>query len=573
MNLFPCALVFGLVFVFAVNVNAQTDQDVLQKNKQAMEAYGNLEIDEAMTLLNDAEQLCLDNNITGAQLARTYVNIGMVEFGANGDAGKAMTAFKKAVCQDSTVMLDPLNSTPEMDALFTEAKSQMNADGCEGMGGPAPTADSDTDGAGMSDVDDLLGITAATPIPTPEPAGPTVPATTDVGSSQRIVNDVLEHNTVVEQSRLVPIPFYVVTNPDAEVGSVVLFYRTQGERIFQQLQLVFKEKGWSANIQCDVLSTLDPSAIEYYIAVMDESGQLLSTAGSEAQPFQMVISPTASVPPRPIPGEEPLPACQAECPPWNPDCNDTGCKKYAALCSESEPCCSGMACVDGVCEEGGSSESSSFVNTKGSNTKVRFYVNAGTGLGLIGKGTFTKDDFPNMRGTTGVRTSKTAVALSKLHLRVGAMYSLTEKFELGLNFRGDLPLFSPHYSVITPSVVVNAAYRIAGNSAEKGFQMFGVIGFGWLNIMQRVPFEDCFDFHEDENGNEVCTHEDWQQRDGGKMSTNGFRKAGNLGAEFGFDMNYWFARNIGINVGTIFDVLFPEFTINLDLQMGLALRF
>ena len=551
--------------LFSVHVAAQANSDLLQKNTEAMDAYANLEIGTAISLLEEAEQLCLDNNITGPQVARTFVNRGVVEMGGNGDNAKAMEYFKKALCQDSSVMLDPLNSTPDMEDVFKGAQAQVKSQGCDGIG---PAA-----GTGEPSVDELLNASSTSATST----GNTDTDNGTSGDSVEISNDVLRHQTVTQQKRLVPIPFYVSTNDELDVASVVTFYRTVGERIFQQLPLVKKGDGWSAYIECDVLTTLDPSAIEYYIAVTDSSGQLLSTAGSEAQPFTIRIGESVSSTPPEIPGETPLAACEEDCPPWNPDCNNRNCKKFADLCSEAEPCCSGMSCVDGVCEEAGSDDPD-IINTKGANTRIRFYVAGGTGVGFVPKEKYDQDDFPNMRSQTPVTTDKPGVAMSKLHLRVGAMVALTEKFELGANFRGDLPLFPGFYDAIVPSVLVNAGYRIAGTNAEKGFQMFGVFGMGWVQIMQRIPFKDCKNYNEvvvnGETVEQCSDPEGWYDDPDAKLSTSGFRKAGYLGVEFGLDMNYWFIRNVGVHVGTIFDITFPEnVSVNLDVQAGLALRF
>ncbi|MBN2524807.1 MAG: hypothetical protein JXR76_00340 [Deltaproteobacteria bacterium] len=559
--------------MFSTLVSAQSNPDVIQKNSDAMDAYANLEIETALRLLKEAEQICIDNNISGPQMARTLVNRGVVEMGGNGDNAVAMEYFKKALCHDSAVMLDPLNSTPEMADLFSGAHAQVKSQGCDGIG-PASEAGAD------SSMDDLLGTppvgtTPVAPVPEPPTSQPERPVASGVSQPVEVVNDVLRHTSVTEQKRMVPIPFYVVTNSDVDVASVVTFYRTVGERIFQQLPLVQKGDGWSAYIECDVLTTLDPSAIEYYIAVTDESGQLLATAGSEAQPFTIQIGHSISSEPPSVPGEAPLPACQEDCPPWNPDCNARNCGKYAELCSDDEPCCSGMACVDGVCEEAGSQPK----GKPGAMTaRVRLFVNGGVGLGLVPKEEYTADDFPNKRSVAAIGSDNPGIGFSKLHFRVGAMIPLTEKLEVGANFRGDLPLFAEFYDALVPSIIANVAYRIAGSNAESGFQMYGVAGFGWVQIMHRIPFKDCKSWIELKPGESaedvVCKYDNWKDISNEQVETTGFRRAGYLGVELGFDMNYWFTRNVGLNVGTIFDITFPKnFTINLDLQMGLALRF
>ncbi|MBN2717849.1 MAG: hypothetical protein JXX14_18515 [Deltaproteobacteria bacterium] len=555
-------VVVAWAMCISLMASAQANSDLVQKNKEAMDAYANLEIETAISLLQEAEQQCMDQGITGPELARTFVNRGVVEMGGNGDSALAMDYFKKGLCQDSTVLLDPLNSTPDMAELFSGAQAQVSSQGCDGIGPPVAGAE--------PTVDDLLsgGGSANT---TAEP--PTTPS-----RASEVVNDVLRHTPVTEQKKMVPIPFFVTTNDDIDVASVVTFYRTAGETIFQQLPMARRGGGWAAYIECDVWTTLDPSAIEYYIAVMDESGQLLSTAGSEAQPFTIEITDYLSGPAPTIPGEDPLPACQ-ECPPWNPQCNERDCMQYSDACSDDEPCCSGLACVDGVCEEssGGGGE-------PGGNaaTRVRIFLNGGIGLGLVPTESYSREDFGNMRSDGMVNTDKPGVGFSKLHYRVGVMIAVTEKLELGANFRGDMPLFSEHYPAMVPSVVANLGYRIAGSNAEKGFQMFAVFGFGWVNIMHRIPFTDCAVYSTDEDGDHCQdapvengeTVVPWYDDPSMQVTTSGFRKAGFLGAEFGLDMNYWFVRNLGVNFGTIFDVTFPaNVTLNLDVQLGLALRF
>ncbi|MBN2804296.1 MAG: hypothetical protein JXR91_14470 [Deltaproteobacteria bacterium] len=536
-------IALALMTVANIALAQSPEVQIMQLNKQAMDDYGNLDIEASQASLKQAEELCLANSLTGSPLARTYINMGMVQYGGLGDNASAMESFKKALCYDSTVMLDPLNSTPDMEILYTGAKNQVQASGCAGI------------------------------VQTQAPVGPTVaPGPVTPAPATVVNNDVLRHTPVTQQKRLMPIPVYIQTNPSKDVSSVILYYRTVGERIFQQLQMKNNQQAWFAIIDCDVLTTFDPTGLDYYVAVLDSQNQILATAGSEAQPFQISIVDVVTSPPPAVPGEEAPAACQAECPPWNPNCNEANCAKYADICSDSEPCCSGLACVDGVCEEGagggGDDESiSSGGSGKSINSHVRIFLNAGTGAGLIGSGDYSKDDFSNKLDNQDINVP-VSIALNKLHLRLGALFQLPiDKLEIGFNVRGDLPL-SPDYSPIAISAIANIAYRIAGENAEKGFQAYAVAGLGWMNIMHRVKFPDCYTANVEETG---CASANWATND--SVDKNGFIKSGFLGVELGLDMNYFFVKNFGLNFGAIIDVVFPTFAANLDIQAGIALRF
>jgi hypothetical protein len=380
----------------------------------------------------------------------------------------------------------------------------------------------------------------------------------------------------VEQKKLVPIPIFASTNPNLDVKSVILYYKTAGERIFQQIPMAeHGDNGWAATIGCDVLTTFEPTEIDYYIAVLDNDSQLLGTAGTEAQPFKISIVQILSVAPPALPGEDPPAQCQKECPPWQPDCNAGDCKDYGDLCSADSECCTGMICVSGACEPGEPGDSDA-ANDKAVKHKVRLFLNAGTGIGFVSGGSYGQDDFSNMIYTKEVSVPN-GMAMSKLHVRLGAMFALPSvpKLEIGLTFRAGLPL-SPDYSPIAPSVIANASYRLAGGDKPKGFELTALFGLGWMNIMHRIPFDDCANTVSDpDNPNGIVCDPQYPKwwETGDYIQRNGFRKAGFLGVEVGLDMYFWVSKSFGFNLGTIFDIPFPTFAVNLDLQGGIALRF
>jgi len=110
--------------------SAQNPQaTVMQLNQQAMAAYGNLQFAQAMQILKQAEATCQQYNVQGPAKARTYLNMGVVEVGGNQNNAAGLDYFKKALCIDQTVMLDPLSSTPEIETLFNLARSQVASPG------------------------------------------------------------------------------------------------------------------------------------------------------------------------------------------------------------------------------------------------------------------------------------------------------------------------------------------------------------------------------------------------------------------------------------------------------------
>ncbi len=549
-KLLSCVLATGLLMT-SHSAWAQSPQTtVLQLNQQAMDAYGNLRISQAIEFLQEAEKICKQSGISGSALARTYVNLGIVEAAGNQNNAAAMTYFKQGICLDPSVALDPLSSTPELETLFKMAHSQVRAPGaCDSVVSTGASAD-----PGQPPVDGY---------------------STSVAPVQ---NELLRHQPVVQQKRLVPIPIFVEINPNVQVAKVVLFYRTLGERIFQQLSMERHGRGYAATIGCDVLQTFDPRAIEYYIAVFDPSGELLGTAGTEAQPNKVTIVKTLTVQPPALPDGAPPAKCEEECPPWNPDCNED-CGQLGDLCEEDSECCGDMSCDGGVC----SSESG-----RGSvDTLVRFAVNAGTGAGLVTSGTANSSETGQV--SPGALEYGTAFAWAKFHARFHVFFNLTSDFLLGANYRMDMPLDSGFEGGVAHAGTVNLGYRVVGDNSSV-FELFTVLGLGAGQLTHRIPYEDCLPYEVDPGhplagtGASVsCNAEALEQNEDGDYVWNRvddvqeeafFRKAGLFVVEAGLESYVWFGEHFGLNVGVLADMLVGDnFALNFDLQLGLATRF
>lgn len=121
---------------------------ILDLNRRAMEAYGNLEIDEAKSLLEQALAVANRAGTTGTLLARTYANLGVVMVGGFQDNAAGLRFFSQAITEDRAIELDPLTGTPDVRRVFNLARSAAPAE-------PARTPEPEP---------------APTPRPTPRPA-------------------------------------------------------------------------------------------------------------------------------------------------------------------------------------------------------------------------------------------------------------------------------------------------------------------------------------------------------------------------------------------------------------------
>jgi hypothetical protein len=213
--------------------------------------------------------------------------------------------------------------------------------------------------------------------------------------------------------------------------------------------------------------------------------------------------------------------------------------------------------------------------------------------------------------TRGVQISS-GIAWSKVHIRLNAMFYITDRILLGATFRGGFPL-EPHKAVpvITPLGLASFAFKAVGK--PKGlYELDLLVGFGGGIIMHKIKYEDCRPVEWDdshpwtaaaERSAGVCEDTYVNPNDGSQTFQNideynewvgpeddlpvavvpdgtnhwqstYFRKAGYFAAEFGVDQFFWFHKNVGLNLGVVFDVLLLDsFAFHADVQLGVAARF
>lgn len=99
-------------------------RQIAELNQRAADAYVELNVRKARKALRSAIKLCQRNGIGGSQLAQTYANLGVVYAGGFNDNSRALDAFDRALSADPQVSLDPLLSSPDIQALFELARKK-----------------------------------------------------------------------------------------------------------------------------------------------------------------------------------------------------------------------------------------------------------------------------------------------------------------------------------------------------------------------------------------------------------------------------------------------------------------
>jgi hypothetical protein len=108
---------------------------VLDLNHGAMEAYNNMDINKAGSMLEEALRVAMEAGLAGPLLAQTNLNLGIVYIGGVGDNDSGVRYFVDAICADPSTQLDPLTSTPDIQSVFQVAAQRVQQAGCAGPGG------------------------------------------------------------------------------------------------------------------------------------------------------------------------------------------------------------------------------------------------------------------------------------------------------------------------------------------------------------------------------------------------------------------------------------------------------
>jgi hypothetical protein len=313
------SLLVAALVVSAATASAQSAQQVVEDlNRGAMEAYNAMDINKAGSMLEEALRVSAQG-VTPQVLALTNLNLGVVYIGGLSDIDNGTKYFIDALCADPSVQLDPLTSTPDIQAAFSSAQQRAQAGGCPskgaggGGGGPGPVA-----------------------VPT----------------------EVVTHFSPPEQTTQTPLPLYVEVNRAARARAVNLYYKGTGMEQWKKVSMLRYQQGYAYQISCS--DVFEPQ-VQYYIEAVGSTGNVVGGAGTAGEPITVPVVATLTQGAPALPGAEPPVSCAAaECPPGVSGCaGGTGTAGIDEACSSTSDCQSGLSCDSDVCVlrgAGGSSE-------------------------------------------------------------------------------------------------------------------------------------------------------------------------------------------------------------------------
>ncbi|MBN1654072.1 MAG: hypothetical protein JXA30_09870 [Deltaproteobacteria bacterium] len=332
-----------LAHLFAVDVALaqQTDKQLIELNNEAMEAYNNLDVSKATSLLEKALSVAMENGVTGQLLVATYINLGVVYVGGQNNKQKGLDQFLRAFCLDPSVQLDPLIGTPDIQEVFLQAQQIAGSGGCSAAGIPQ---------------------TAPPPtVPVVQPQQPMVqpmvqPTVQPVAPVQPVVQQPLPpaipqifHQPPSPQVSQAPLPIYAEIPPNTEIDRLYLHYSGLGMDTFKQVEMIPYQSGFAYQISCR--DVWEPR-VRYYLTAVDSNDRVLATAGTAQAPFEALVVTALQGPGPALPGAQPPGVCKdVECP---PGLSGEECAKQPFLqigdgCDTDRECQPGLICDEEIC--------------------------------------------------------------------------------------------------------------------------------------------------------------------------------------------------------------------------------
>lgn len=517
----------GIAFVAAtmfgsVPARAQLRQ-VLDLNRQAMDAYTNLEIEQAMQLLLQAEQTARSGNVSGGPLARTYMNLGVVSIGGFGDNAQGLQYFTQALQADPNAQLDPLNSTPDINSVFTLARNRA------GNAPPPPN----NNGGGNNN-----------PPPPPPP--------TQVGPGQ------IPHRPITEQLQNTALPIFVEAPENAAIGDVYVYFKAPGMRDFRRVEMRRMAGGFGLELPCaDVMAP----RVQYYIVAFDEDNTTpIGTAGDPETPFEVAIVSSRTLPPPALPGAPPPAQCSdEECPPGMECGGSGGSAGLGDTCLSSNDCRSGLSCEDNFCvaSEHEDDDDDDGDSDRGGQPWFFGHVGMSLGLGYASPGS-RADSVPDGVGDDS--------AYEDCLLDGGVPYQC--------NVRLQTPGFvlAPALRVtagvwVLPRLAIAATFRFQFNAGEGSLANM-LIG-GRVQYQLTEPSADGLhaDIHVGTSVGQI------QLQPPQNGADEPYIISGLNGVQLGGTVGYRFVDNVGVFITPELHFLFPTFVFVLDITAGLEFAF
>jgi hypothetical protein len=259
--------------------------------------YLGTKFEEAEKKLLQAIKLCKPNGACSDSVKATlYCDLGIVYAGGMNRNDDAKAQFALALKADPKVTPDSDLVSPEIEALFAEAKKGG------GGGGTKP--------------------------PKEEPGT----APTGGGGGDLI------HTPPAEQATLTPVPLFAQLPAGTSASRVQLSYKPFGASEWKALEMKPHGKGFGVEIPCVEIGSASGD-LSYYIQAFDAQQNLVSWSGTRQAPNKVPIRTLLQGDAPHLPGLPPPAKCQDTdvCPPDFPGCKGSGDKKPS--CDPADPDC------------------------------------------------------------------------------------------------------------------------------------------------------------------------------------------------------------------------------------------
>jgi hypothetical protein len=229
------------------------DPDALAKvrdlNKKAIDAYENLEAEEARNSLMTALQVCATEGLNRHPLkATTHLNLGVVLSGGLKQREAGVKQFRRALEIDPNIKVPKRLTSPEIQSAFDAAVKEI-ASGAPPIDGPA------------------LGG--------PPPASPPVTSAPPAGGSPIV------HTPVTDARPAEDIVIKARVDQGLRLDRVVLAYRPEGASDFLARDMEMEGAEYVARIP---EAAARGGSVAYYIEARGRGGQSLARNGSPDEP-------------------------------------------------------------------------------------------------------------------------------------------------------------------------------------------------------------------------------------------------------------------------------------------------
>jgi hypothetical protein len=228
-------------------------------NQKALDAYNNLEFEEARKLLKQALDLCGTAGLDKHPIkARTHVHMGVVLI-AEKQQELGVKQFKKALDIQPDIQVTKEMANPEILQAFEEAGA-----GSGGGGGPEP-------GAGEPG-----GGGAATPAPSSGPAAGNVEPSD------------ISHTPVSRARKGKAIPIAATVSPDLTgYTKVMLEYKPEGAPDYLEVEMRRSGNKFTAAIPSEATNG---NRVAYYIDAEAADETTVASSASEEKPYYVVLA-------------------------------------------------------------------------------------------------------------------------------------------------------------------------------------------------------------------------------------------------------------------------------------------